>query len=94
VARLAGVPEPIILRAKEILKNLEAAELTADHKPALARTLSRKEAARQEAAASQLTLFDSSLHKDVLELLRAVDLNSITPLEALNKLSEIKKKVS
>lgn len=93
VARLAGVPEPIILRAKEVLANLEAAELTADHKPALARTTNRKETKRQDAAVSQLTLFDSSLHMDVLELIRGIDLNTLTPLEALNKLAEIKKKI-
>jgi DNA mismatch repair protein MutS len=36
VARLAGLPAPIIARAKEILSNLEQHELTADGKPALA----------------------------------------------------------
>jgi len=93
VARLSGVPEPLIVRAKEILKNLEAAELTADHKPALARTVNHKERCRQEAAVLQLTLFDPTLNKGVVELIRGLDLNTLTPLEALNTLSEIKKKV-
>lgn len=45
VARLAGVPEPVLLRAKEILQNLEKSELNADGKPALAAGARRRAAA-------------------------------------------------
>jgi len=55
VARLAGLPDAIISRAKEILANLEKAELTADGEPAFAKGR-RKRLVPDPAAASQLTM--------------------------------------
>jgi DNA mismatch repair protein MutS len=96
VARLAGVPKPVILRAKEILENLENMELTPDHKPILARHTKEKPAKR---APDQIDLFEGvqlnlmdSLSVEIIQQLKDLDLNQLTPLEALNMLAEMKKK--
>ena len=57
VARLAGIPEPILKRAREILANLENSELTAEGKPALAEKRPRSHKLR--AFTDQLDLFES-----------------------------------
>ena len=56
VARLAGLPEPILKRAREILQNLENSELTAEGKPALAEK--RKRPHKLRAFTDQLDLFE------------------------------------
>jgi DNA mismatch repair protein MutS len=80
VAKLAGIPESVIKRSKEILSELELGSTT---------PLKHHE--------KQIDLFTPSSNP-VLEELRAVveaiDINNITPLEALKKLDEIKKKLS
>jgi DNA mismatch repair protein MutS len=59
VARLAGLPEEVIERAKEILANLEASELNAQGKPRLAEAkIFRSRAKRKEEPKPQLNLFD------------------------------------
>jgi DNA mismatch repair protein MutS len=57
VARLAGLPEAILKRAREILANLEGSELTAEGKPALAEKGKRPHKLR--AFSDQLDLFDA-----------------------------------
>jgi DNA mismatch repair protein MutS len=88
VARLAGLPEPVIARAREILANLEGGELDAEGQPRLARPGDR----RAEAQRSQLDLFGGapgvSARLDVeaagvLEELRAFDPEHSTPIDAL-----------
>ena len=99
VARLAGVPRQVILRAKEILANLENMELTPDHKPVLARHREDKNAQRSAQQtdmfndAVQLNLMDS-LNAEIIQQLQDLDLNSITPIDALNLLAELKKKAA
>jgi DNA mismatch repair protein MutS len=59
VARLAGLPDDVIERAKEILANLEASELNAQGKPRLAEAkVFRSRAKRKEETKPQLNLFD------------------------------------
>ncbi len=96
VARLAGVPKPVILRAKEILENLENMELTPDHKPILARHTKEKQPRRVSGQVDlfegiQLNLMDS-LSVEIIQQLKDLNLNQLTPLEALNLLAEMKKK--
>ncbi|MBI5587176.1 MAG: DNA mismatch repair protein MutS [Deltaproteobacteria bacterium] len=82
VARLAGLPGPVITRAREILKNLETGELNDSGLPRLAfkRELSPD--------ARQMTLLGD---KDaVREKLRHMELDSMTPLEALTALHKMK----
>ena len=79
VAKLAGLPHEVIVRAREVLAEHESAEqqVTGHLSPG----------ARPPAA--QLTIF-TPISQPVLEKLREVDLNRITPLEALNLLAELK----
>lgn len=83
VARLAGVPDEVIVRAKEVLENLEKGELDEVGMPTLARR--RKGPARPHPG--QLSLFadDESL---VLEEIDATDVNTLTPIEAMNLIAQ------
>jgi DNA mismatch repair protein MutS len=91
VARLAGLPDATIGRAKEILANLEKSELNELGAPKLAYTPDAD--ASQIRGAGQLDLFTTQADPVVKELL-GLDIMSMTPIEALNKLAEIKKKLS
>jgi len=108
VARLAGLPVSVIARAREVLANLEKAEFDDVGEPIAAHSTGRKASgvrgvetrgsfdglrtgAVDKQKEHQLGLFaarDANLVKEIAEL----DLNSITPLDAMNKLAEIKKK--
>ena len=84
VAKLAGLPEEVVGRAREVLAEHESAEAE------LSRHLQSGDAPPQRAA--QLTIF-TPLSQPVVERLREVDPNRLTPLEALNLLSELKRQV-
>ena len=82
VAKLAGVPKPVLRRAKAILKDLE------DHAPKI--EVHEVEDAEEEAPQMSLTSYQSN---DVAEKLRAVNVNTMTPIEALNLVFELQKMV-
>ncbi len=82
VAKLAGLPNEVVSRAREVLAEHEFAEqqTTAHLSPGAG------------PPPAQLTIF-TPLSQPVLDRLREVDLNRLTPLEALNLLAELKKEV-
>ena len=82
VAKLAGLPIEVVQRAREVLAEHEFAERQA--------TSHLSPGARPPAA--QLTIF-TPLSQPVLDKVRDVDLNRLTPLEALNLLAELKKEI-
>jgi DNA mismatch repair protein MutS len=82
VAKLAGLPNEVIARAREVLAEHESAE----------RQLTEHLSPGSAPPATQLTIF-TPLSQPVLEKLREVDLNRLTPLEALNLLAELKKQI-
>jgi len=84
VAKLAGLPNEVIERAREVLAEHENAERQ------LSGQLATDEA--RPAPPAQLTIF-TPISQPVLDRLREVDLNRLTPLEALNLLAELKKQV-
>jgi DNA mismatch repair protein MutS len=88
VARLAGLPADVIARAKEVLSNLEEAELTPNKIPRLARGAH----APPMTDSSQLSLFAAPPHP-VVETLQSTDIDRITPLEALSLLNRIKEQL-
>jgi DNA mismatch repair protein MutS len=90
VARLAGLPESTIHRAKEILANLENAELNEFGSPKLAYGSPSSDSSTP--GANQLDLFTTQADPVVKELL-GLDIMSMTPIEALNKLFEMKKRL-
>ena len=88
VARLAGMPLDVIERAKEILRNLENGEFE-EGAPRIARS-SRKNAPREPSP--QFSLFETS--EDLLrQRLKKLNITTLTPLEALNLLDELKRMV-
>ena len=84
VAKLAGLPNEVIERAREVLAEHENAERQ------LTGQLANDES--RPAPAAQLTIF-TPISQPVLEKLREVDLNQLTPLEALNLLAELKRQI-
>ncbi|MDX1945698.1 MAG: DNA mismatch repair protein MutS [Pirellulaceae bacterium] len=83
VARLAGVPRSVNERAKQILAQLEAEHLGDDGRSKLALPGKRK-----RRGDLQLTLFAPPEHP-VVDQLRQLDLNSLTPLAAMQRLAEL-----
>lgn len=88
VARLAGVPERVLERAKEILENLEGGELDGSGIPRLARS-NRPDKHKHSA---QMNLF-GQLDNKLIDWIRGMDINSMSPLEALVELSRVKEYV-
>ncbi len=90
VGRLAGLPQAVIDRAKEVLGNLELGEFNCDGEPRLAQ--SRKAAYSQDPIArqAQMSLFNG-VDDPLRQRLKGIDLNNITPLDALNLVNELKK---
>jgi DNA mismatch repair protein MutS len=90
VARLAGMPAPVIARARAILEALEHDELARGGRPSMSGTPVEPQ--------RQLGLFHTPAAADekaerLARQLRALDTNSITPLQALTILTELKKDV-
>jgi len=93
VARLAGLPESVIGRAREILRNLEGGELDEVGRPRIARH-SDPGGTPPQGGAAQLALFGggpapSPAERDALEALRGLDPERTTPLEALALLARL-----
>ena len=84
VARLAGLPPPVVARAREILDGLERDELSRGGRPSL-------NAAASDAT-RQLGLFQAPPADDPTVLrLRALDVDNLTPMQALTLLAELKR---
>ena len=83
VAKLAGIPKEVISRAKEVLSELESGEN--EPKPRRSENLLREEA-------PQFT-FESLRENEVIERLKAADINVLTPIECMNLLFELKKEL-
>jgi DNA mismatch repair protein MutS len=83
VAKLAGLPHEVVVRAREVL---------AEHESAEHRMTEHLTPGAEPERPAQLTIF-TPLSQPVLEKLREVDLNRLTPLEALNLLAELKREI-
>jgi len=88
VARLAGVPEEVVSRAREVLENLEKGELDEIGMP----KIGRSKASRRRHVTGQLDLFAGKENRLISEL-REVDVLRMSPLEALGRISEWQKMV-
>jgi DNA mismatch repair protein MutS len=86
VAGLAGMPRAVVRRAGEILADLEGGGERAPR-----RTGGRRAAAAPAPPQFQLSLFGAP--DPVVEELRALDVESLSPLEAITKLYELKQKI-
>ncbi|MGB0248430.1 MAG: DNA mismatch repair protein MutS, partial [Flavobacteriales bacterium] len=92
VAQLAGMPTPILRRAKEVLKQLESSRKQLDYESASAAPVPDMPMASDV----QLSFFqlDDPVLEQVREQILDLDIDNLTPVEALMKLNEIKKVVS
>ncbi len=88
VAKLAGVPEPVIGRAKEILQELITADITVRACEVAATSGQKKKTVVKpnELELTQLTLFDTVREDDIIKELMEMDLGRMTPIDALNTL--------
>ncbi|MDW7758279.1 MAG: DNA mismatch repair protein MutS, partial [Desulfuromonadales bacterium] len=89
VARLAGLPVAVIQRAREVLKNLESGEFEQEGVPRLAKG---KQGVRAKSSPDQLSLFNPGTD-EIRQCLEDLDISTLTPLQALNILAELKQKV-
>ena len=94
VAKLAGVPDSVIERAKQIADELSANDITAAARNISVETSHRKKKEKlDEVDLAQMSLFDTVKDDDILEELKNVDLGNMTPIDALNKLYELQNKI-
>ncbi len=93
VARIAGVPHVVTRRAREILEDIENECVISEE------SMKGRKKQRSSAKYTQVLLFDQSASFDesvqhpVVEELKDMDINSLTPLEALNRLDQLKRKL-
>jgi len=89
VAQIAGIPEDVIRRAKEILDNLEKTEADETGRPRLAR---HQVSEPRERDMVQLDLFGAG-DREMREWIRGLKIDTMTPLEALVTLNELKERI-
>lgn len=104
VAKLAGLPEELLEKAATILKKLEQqkpvvqemAESVAENTPKIQSTaLKTKKAPVESTAEQQISLFslEDPQEKEVIQLLKNINLLTLTPLEAINELNRLQQKL-
>lgn len=96
VARLAGVPEPVLKRAREICNELINSDITTkvkdiDIKPALSEQPKKKETRSSDY--EQLSLFSSPVEMTIANELKTMDLNNMTPIKAMLYLQELQERL-
>lgn len=91
VAKLAGVPNEVLVRARELVEELSGADIAKRAKEIVVAKKGKK------AAKNQISLFEpkneNTIEKDVLEKLKSIDIDNITPRNAFDILCELQKKV-
>ncbi|MBA2249576.1 MAG: DNA mismatch repair protein MutS [Chitinophagaceae bacterium] len=95
VAKMAGMPPSLIARANEILKFLEEKNFGDDGQPVPTTRPLNETIKKLSAPQLQLSIFDahSQAFEEIRKILEAVDINRLTPVEALLKLQEVKNMV-
>lgn len=96
VAKLAGVPDSVILRAKEIVQELVNTDITGRVKDIAVHGLETKKKKTKmldEVDRAQMSLFDTVKDDDVLEELCNLDISNMTPMDAMNCLYKLQNKL-
>jgi len=88
VARMAGMPKSLVSRANEVLTELENSH---DEKTPTRPVTGIAE--KREGLQLSFFQLDDPVLKQIRDEIRRVDINNLTPIEALNKLNEIKKMI-
>ena len=91
VAKLAGVPSEVLVRARELVEELSGADIAKRAKEIVVAKKGKK------VAKNQISLFEpkneNTIEKDILEKLKSIDIDNITPRNAFDILCELQKKV-
>ncbi len=89
VAKLAGIPQTVLDRATTISKKLEQNEILKDTNSIL---LDSKNIFEKDDI-KQLSFFENSISDEIIDILKSIDTDNITPMQALRELSDLKEKV-
>ncbi|MDD3362983.1 MAG: DNA mismatch repair protein MutS [Hespellia sp.] len=95
VAKLAGVPDVVIARAKEIVEELSDEDITTRVSEIAEKSHPVKHSAKKydEVDLAQFSLFDTVKDDDVLEELKTIDVSNLTPMDALNTIYRLQNKL-
>ncbi len=97
VAKLAGVPDMVIDRAKEIVEQLSDNDITEKVQSIAVDSKSETKAKKQpkydEVDLAQMSLFDTVTDEDILKELMEIEVTTLTPLDALNTLYRLQNKL-
>ena len=95
VAKLAGVPESVIARAKEIVSELSEADITTRVRDISVQSADTKKKMKKydEVDLAQMSLFDTVKDEDVLKELEELDVAHLTPMDALNTIHRLQNKL-
>ena len=91
VAKLAGVPDSVIQRAKELVEELSDADITAAVKDLT--TTKKKKPVYDQMDMAQMSLFDTVKDDDIIEEIKGLDMGNMTPIEAMNTLYNLQNKI-
>ena len=96
VAKLAGLPDTVIERAKQIVEELSTNDIVETARNIAAQSgdnAVKRPEKLDEVDLGQMSLFDTVKNDDIIKELEELDITNITPMEALNKLDELQSKV-
>ena len=95
VAKLAGVPDSVIVRAKEIVNELIDVDITNRIRDISVQTSDTPKKAKHydEVDLAQMSLFDTVKDDDVLEELKNLDVSNLTPMDAMNTIYRLQNKL-
>ena len=92
VAKLAGVPDSVIQRAKELVEELSDADITAAVKD-LTAPKKKQKITYDQLDMAQMSLFDTVQDNDIVDEIRDLDMTHLTPMEAMNILYNLQNKI-
>lgn len=92
VAKLAGVPDSVITRAKELVEELSDADITAAVKD-LTASKKKQKVVYDQVDMAQMSLFDTVQDNDIIEEIKSLDIGNLTPMAALNTLYNLQNKI-
>ena len=96
MAKLAGVPDSVISRAKELAEELTNADITVrvqEISPESGKNKRQKPKRYDQVDLDQISLFDTVSDADVIKELQEIDISNLTPLDALNTLNRLQNKL-
>ena len=96
VAKLAGVPDSVIARAKELVNELSDADISQKAKEIAQydkKKPDEKYIRKNELEVNQMSLFDTAKDDDIVDEINSLDIGNMTPIDALNTLYKLQNKI-